>query len=66
MDVQQGVHGLGVDPRREVPVSPAVLEHRRPRDDVATRVGRRVRVVAQVVVGVNLKQESSVKRLAVG
>ena len=60
MKVQQSVHGLGVDPRGEVVMSPAVLQHGGARDDVAPRVERGVRIVAKVVVGVNLRQDSTV------
>ena len=56
MKVQQSVHGLGVDPRGEVVMSPAVLQHGGARDDVAPRVERGVRIVAKVVVGVNLRE----------
>ena len=49
-----------MDPRREVVMSPTVLQHGGARDDVAPRVERGVRIVAKVVVGVNLKQDSTV------
>ena len=57
--VQQSVHRLGVDPGREVVMSPGVLQHGRAWGDVAPGVQRRVRTVAQVVVRVNLQQSQS-------
>ena len=58
MKVQQSVHGLGVDPGRDVVMSPHVLQHGGAGGDVAPGVQCRVRTVAQVVVRVNLDHHS--------
>ena len=56
MQLQQAVHGLGVDGRGDALVSPGVLQHGGARaDDVAPGVQRGVRTVAKVVIRVNLQ-----------